>query len=125
MPLEKLRIVCQFSEFVGFDVVQGVGKRHFSEAVVMAIAFTVGCNVHQLRPITGIGKSAYKTVGKPLAVIEEAFKCHPLRDLPIIKKHAGGFPRRKIHEGTPSWIDPLPADLVPRWRPALAIAFVL
>src|ERR1700687_478253 len=40
----------------------------------------------------------------------------------IIEKHADGFPRRKIPEGSATWIDPFAADVVPRSRSAFANA---
>jgi hypothetical protein len=46
---KKLAIVCQSGQLFFFHEIQGKGKGHIPEPVVVAIALTVGGNVNKLR----------------------------------------------------------------------------
>src|SRR3954466_5171724 len=70
MALEKLTIVRKHREVIRLNMMQSIGQRHFSKTVVMAIAFSVGCDVHELRPFPRVGKPAEQAVGKTSPVIE-------------------------------------------------------
>src|SRR3984885_5662747 len=93
---QKLSVIGQSGSFVALDVVQRIGKRHLAVVMVVAVAFTIGRNMHQLRPGTVIGESGYQTIRKTPAIVEQSFKSHGLRDRSVIKKGvdalAGGKP---------------------------------
>ena len=51
MLFEIFAIVGELRQLLDFDVVQRVGERHVAEAVMMAVAFAVGGDMDELRPV--------------------------------------------------------------------------
>src|SRR5580698_7975418 len=77
---QELSVIGQSDSFVVLDMVQRIGERHLAVMVVVAVAFAIGRDMHQLRPGTVIGKPRYQAIGKPPAIVEQSFKSHGLSD---------------------------------------------
>src|ERR1017187_3977114 len=92
---------------------QSIGKSHLAKTMMMAITFAVGSNVHELWPGPLIRKTTQQSTGESLAIIEQSFKCHTLRDGAIVEKNIDGFARRKVHRVRPAWVNPVSAHVNP------------
>src|ERR1700730_5006253 len=93
VTLEELAIVGELRQFVCLDVVKSIGQCHFPKVMMVSVTLAVGCNVSQLRPIPGIGKTGQQALGKTLSVVEEPFEGHTLRYRSIVEKNADLFLR--------------------------------
>src|SRR5262249_37740124 len=97
MKGEVLAVVRQSGEVVGFDMVQSVSQRHVALFVVMAIGFTVGRDVDNLRPCPAVGKCGQQPAGKIFAFVEEMFERDSLRNGPIVEEHSDTFTGRQVY----------------------------
>ncbi len=113
MPLEKLAIICKLRELIRLDVMQRIRKRHLTEAMMMAVTLAVCRDVHQLRPLPRVRKAAHQAVGKTLAIVQQSFEGHALRNGPVIKKYGNRFSRWQLHEISAAWIHSVAADVLP------------
>src|SRR5580658_2635958 len=64
--------------------------------MVVAIAFAVGRNVDDLRPLSSVGEAAHQSVGESLSVIQQSFERHALRDGTIVKKQVNFLFRGQV-----------------------------
>src|SRR5215471_4806093 len=87
MQGEVFAVVRQSGEVVGFDMVQSVSQRHVALFVVMAIGFTVGRYVDNLRPGSVVRKCGQQAAGKIFALVEQMFERDSLRNGPIVEEH--------------------------------------
>ena len=87
---EVLTVVCQLGELLFFDVVQGVGKSHFTPVMVMAIAFAIGGDMDQRLIITARG--ALQTIHQTLARGERALEGDRARDGAVVKEDRNRTP---------------------------------
>src|SRR5215471_12294629 len=91
MQSEVFAVVCQPGEVVRFDMVQSVSQRHVALFVVMAIGFTVGRYVDNLRPRPVVRKCGQQPAGKIFALVEQMFERDSLRNGPIVEEHGDTF----------------------------------
>ena len=71
---QELAVINQFRKLLVFNEPQGIGERHLSVAMMVAITFAVGGHMNHLRfGITGV-KAASQPPGKRLAVVEHSFE---------------------------------------------------
>src|ERR1700694_731274 len=52
----------------------------------MSVRFTVGGNVYELRPGSGVGKTALQAGSKLLSTVQQFLESHCLGDRPIVEK---------------------------------------
>src|ERR1700719_2667842 len=71
--LQKLSVIGQLRQLVRLNVMKRISERHFAEAMMMTVAFSVRGDVHELRPLPRVGEAAHQAVGEALPVVE-----HPL-----------------------------------------------
>ncbi len=90
---EKFAVIGNFRELLRFDAIERVGQRHFAVAVMMAVRFAIGRNVHHLRPSAGARKGPGEALGELFAVMQELFKGDSLRNRAIVKKQRQAFCR--------------------------------
>src|ERR1700723_1311068 len=83
---QKLSVIGQSGSFVVLDMVDRIGQCRLAVMVVVAVAFAIGRDMHQLRPGTLIGKPRYQAIGKASAIVEQSFKSHRLCDRSVIEK---------------------------------------
>ena len=76
--------------FVLLQVVETVGQCHFTFAMMVAIALSIGRDVHQLTLLPPV-EGSFEPPGKILAVIEQSFKSYRLGDIAIVKKQVNVF----------------------------------
>ena len=67
MFLQVLAVICQPSQFIALDVMQGVGQSHFTMPVMMTIRFAVSSDMNQLIPLAPIIEGAHQPVSETLA----------------------------------------------------------
>src|SRR5256886_7293193 len=91
--LEVFGVIGQLCDVVGFDVMQGIGKRHLATLMMMSVCFTIGCDVDDLRPRPAVGKRRCQTARQILASFEQAFERNRLRNRPVVKEHRDAFAR--------------------------------
>src|SRR5882762_3515634 len=114
--LQELRIIRDFGESVGFDMLQRVGKRHFAETVVVSIAFPVGGNVHELRPIALVRKTAQQSAGELFTAIEQSFEGDRAGNGAVIEEERDFAPGRQPKQVGAGWVNAISANVLPRPR---------
>ncbi len=89
---QKLAVIDQLRQLFVFDVAQGIGQRHFSVAMMMAIALAVGGHMdHLRRGVAGINATS-QPPGKILAVIENSFEGDGTRNWAVVEKDGNASP---------------------------------
>ena len=88
MLFQEFPVVGDFGQVLFFYIVEGVGKRHIGEAVMVPVSLTVAGDVHQLRPVTLIRKSGRQKVGEILTIFQGVFKGYAAGGGAIIKEEA-------------------------------------
>src|SRR5580700_4942015 len=83
---EVFAIVSEAGELVGFNVMQRVGERHLTFVMMMAVGFSVGGDVHELRPAAVLGEATDEAAGKAFAVREQPFKSDGPGDGAVVEK---------------------------------------
>src|SRR5436189_5999387 len=74
MPLEALTVVRQLRDIVGFNVMQRVSECHLTLFVMVAVGFTVGCRVNNLRPGPRRRKRSLKAPCEALSLFQQALE---------------------------------------------------
>src|SRR3954471_2572664 len=95
MFLEKLAIVSNACQLLALDLVQCICQCHITMSMMMTVGFTIGCDVHELRPVALLRKSAQQSLRELLAVLQQALEGHSLRDGPVVKEQINGSSRRQ------------------------------
>src|SRR5947209_10890558 len=93
MPFQELAIVGKLREPGLLDVMQSVAQCHLAKMMMMPIALTIGCDVHQLRAFARIGKSTEQSLGNTFAIVQQTLEGHGLRNRTIIEKQIDLFLR--------------------------------
>ena len=76
MMLQVLTIVRQPGKVVGFNVVEGGGKGHVAEFMMMPVRFAVGGDVQELRPVPPVREAVHEALGKRFAAVQQVFEGH-------------------------------------------------
>ena len=105
MLLQVLAIVCKPGNSLLLDVLERISQSHVAVRVVVSVALTVGGDVHELRPIAGIGKSSCQTVRELLAAVQQPFESYGLGDWSVIKKDGDAAPIPQTNKVGPCRID--------------------
>src|SRR2546422_8430290 len=66
MLLQVLGVVGKLRDVVALDMMQRIGESHLAIFMMMAVGFTVRCDVHNLRPLAFFGKCRSETGGEML-----------------------------------------------------------
>jgi len=89
---EKLAVVREACEVIVLDVVEGVAKRHLAVFMVMAVGFSVGGDVGELRfggrPVDV--EAGDKAAGEGFAIVEEAFEGDGSGGGPVVEEDGDG-----------------------------------
>ena len=67
---QKLAVIGQSGQLPAVNLFQGVSERHVAKAVMMTVAFAVGGDVHELRPLALRRESAGQSLDEAVAVGE-------------------------------------------------------
>src|ERR1041385_977478 len=118
--LQELTVIRELRELIAFNVMQSVGERHLTEAMMMTIALAISGNVHELRPGARVRKAAHQAIGEALAIVEQALERHALRNGPIVEECRNRFARRQLNQICAARIDAIAGDVVPGTRFAFA-----
>src|ERR1019366_3751620 len=86
MFFQKFAVVGELGDVPSLDFVQCIGERHFAMVVMMAVAFSVGGDVNQLRSLAGVGEAAHQPFCKSFAVVQQSLEGNALRDGPIVEE---------------------------------------
>ena len=95
MFCQELAVVGQSRQPLRLDLLQDVGERHVAEAMMMAVAFAVGGDVHELRPISFAAKAPVNLLDETIAVRKQSLEGDGARDRAVVKKQRDGSPRRQ------------------------------
>src|SRR5262245_31340464 len=74
---QKLSIVGELNAFGRLELVHRNGKRHFSEAMMMAVRFSVRRQMDKLRLLSVLCKSSGKVRDKPVTTIKKTLERDP------------------------------------------------
>ncbi len=91
--LQVFAVVGEASEVLGLYVMQGKGKRHVAEAVMMAVGLTVCGDVDDLSPRALLGEASEEAMGEGFPVLQKPLKGHGTRDWAIVEEERN-FPTR-------------------------------
>ena len=112
--LEILAVVRELGEVVFFDVMQRVGKSHLAIAMMMPVAFAVGCDMREFRPIAAVRIRVLQALGENFAVVQQTFERDSARNRSVVEEQRDLLPggcmasvgARRI-DATAGDIDPL------------------
>src|SRR5438093_116616 len=126
MPLQVFSVIGELRLVFAFDVVQSIGQGHFAVLMMVAISFTVGCDVNDLRPPPAVGKSGDEPFSEIFAALQQALECDRLRDRTVVKENGNSLARTQLHLVGHRWIHAPAARLAPRTatNPARALGLV-
>jgi hypothetical protein len=118
VPLQVFAVVGEFGQLMGLDVIEGTGERHLAVAVVVAVGFAIGGNVHQLRPVSPVvGETAQQAVRQGFALGEQALEGDGAGDGPVVKEHVDGAPRTQSQLVGRAGVNPPAAGIPPAASP--------
>src|ERR1035437_988007 len=83
IALQKLAVIGKLRQLFVFDALQRESQRHFAEAMMVTITFAIRGDVRKLWPSSNIRKAAEQAIREPLAIVQQAFKGHALRNRPV------------------------------------------
>ena len=90
MPFEVFSVVGETRELLRFDGVQGVGEGHVAEAVMMAVAFAIGGDMDELRPLTVLVEGADEPIDQVFTAGQQAFESDAAGNRAIVKEQRDG-----------------------------------
>ena len=67
--LQVLGVIRELSQPLFFDMFQRVSQSHLTIMMMVSVAFTIGRDMHQLRPIPLLRKAADQPISESFAVI--------------------------------------------------------
>ena len=98
---KKLPVIGEGGNALVLDIIEGIGKGHFSKPVVMSVTFSIGSDMGQLGLIRGCIENLCDTVGKAFPVIEQSLESYRLRNASVVKKQGNAPP---AGQQTPIWL---------------------
>ena len=104
---------------------QRVSECHLTLFVMVAVGFTVGCDVNNLRPGPRIRKRRVKAACEVFSLFQQALKRDRLRNRAVVKEHRYPFARRQPHAIRHGRIDTAAACITPGAASQFARAFRL
>src|SRR5207237_4126307 len=91
-----------------------IGKAHLTTMMMMTIALAVGRDVHQLGPISFLGKSADQSAGELFAVVEQSFKGDGARNRAVVEESGDFSLGGQAHFIGSCRINAISTDIFPR-----------
>ena len=83
---QKLSIIGELDALVWLELMHSKGKRHFSEAMMMTIRFSVGSKMDKLWLPGFLGKFSGKVLDKPVTTIKKTFKRDLASEPTVVEK---------------------------------------
>src|SRR5262249_15476935 len=97
MLLEVLSVIRETGYAFLLDVLQCISERHVSVSMVMSVALAVGGDVHELRPVAGVGKASCQTIRELLAAVEELLEGDSLRKGSVVEENGDAAAIAQAH----------------------------
>src|SRR5580704_16443106 len=94
---QKFAVIRNLGRVAMLNMIESIGKRHFTEVMMMAIAFSIGCNVEKLIPLASVRESAQETIREMLPIIEQPFKSDGTCNGAVIKEETHPPARGQTH----------------------------
>src|SRR5215813_547823 len=98
MFLEVLAIIREPSNALLLDVLQCIRERHVAVGVMMSVAFAIRGDMHELRPIAGVGESSRQTMRKLLPTIQQLLEGDCLRNGSVVEEDGDAASIAQAHQ---------------------------
>ena len=85
MLFQKFGVVRKPSQICSFQMIQSIRQSHLTEMMMVAVTLSIGRDIDQLGPVSGVREPACQTLSKMLTVVEEMLESYRLRNRAVIK----------------------------------------
>ncbi len=111
MRVEPLAVVREAHVAPRLEALEGVGERHFAEAMMVSVGLAVRCDVNE--PAVARQRRK-KSREEPVAVLEQVAERDAVGDRPVVGEDGDRRPRRQAHEVGHRRVERPGIDRVPR-----------
>ncbi len=95
---QKLSVVREPHIGVGCDPFQRIGQRHIAMAMMMSVAFAVGCDVNELPRLAILTVRVQQSLCQASTIVQQPFKGHSARNRPIVEKYGNTASFRRAYK---------------------------